>query len=665
MLVGTAGHIDHGKTTLVRALTGVDTDRLKEEKQRGISIELGYAYVPLADGTMLGFVDVPGHERLVHTMVAGASGIDFALLVVAADDGVMAQTREHLAIIELLGIARGAVAVTKADRVDAQRLAEVHREIDALLAAGTLRSAPRFALDARRDDDTGVTALRAHLHAAAAAQTRRSAQGLFRLAVDRVFTLPGHGTIAAGTVHAGEVRVGDTVQIMPAGLSARVRALHANQRDSEVGRAGQRCALNLAGVEKSAIARGNWLADARALLPSQRIDVRLRLLQEVAAITRWTPLHVHLGAAHRIAHVVPLEGDALHAGATARAQLVFDAPICASAGDRLIVRNAQGAQTIGGGTVIDPDAPARRRRSVERVRRLDAIEAALGGAGIQALLDAAAHGVALVELERLLGLPAHALPIPSGAALIDTADGARAIMDTHWRLLGEQAVAALQAHHAQAADDAGIEPSRLRRLVAPTLPEPVWRARVAASIATGELLRSGPWLHLPGHRVTMSAEETQLAAELGPVLAAGGFDPPWVRDLAKAKAAPEVRVRQTLRKMANGGSVYQVVPDLFYAAAQVGELARIVATLANADGEVSAGAFRDRIGLGRKRAVQILEFFDRVGYTLRVRNAHRLRGASAGALFAADEAVDATGKAFASGDAAGLQTRLGAPVASG
>jgi selenocysteine-specific elongation factor len=278
MIIGTAGHIDHGKTSLVRALTGVDTDRLKEEKARGISIELGYAYMPLADGEVLGFVDVPGHERLVHTMVAGVGGIDFALLVIAADDGVMPQTREHLAILQLLGITRAAVALTKIDRVDDARILTVDSQIAGLLAPTPLSDAPLFPLVATHLADPGVAALRAHLHAVAANCPKHPDDGLFRLAIDRVFTLPGRGTVATGTARAGRVRVGDTIAVMPAGTLVRVRSIHAQNRDAGMGLAGQRCALNLVGIEKTALARGDWLADPRVFLPSTRIDVDFRRL---------------------------------------------------------------------------------------------------------------------------------------------------------------------------------------------------------------------------------------------------------------------------------------------------------------------------------------------------------------------------------------------------
>ena len=353
MIIGTAGHIDHGKTTLVRALTGVETDRLKEEKARGISIELGYAYTPLANGEVLGFIDVPGHERLVHTMVAGACGIDLALLVVAADDGVMPQTLEHLAILGLLGVSRGAVALTKADRVDRERLQEVEAEVRATLAGGPLQDAPVFALDATAAEDPGIVALRQHLQEIALNAKARPDAALFRMAVDRVFSLPGHGTIATGTVFSGRIRTGDTAVVMPAQHAARVRSIHAQQRPVDTGRAGERCALNLSGIDTRQLARGDWLADPRALAPSQRVDARLELLPYGgSALRTWSPVHVHLGTAHRLAHLVPLETTAAVPGESVRVQLVFAVAFCCMTGDRFIIRDAQGRHTIGGGRVL-------------------------------------------------------------------------------------------------------------------------------------------------------------------------------------------------------------------------------------------------------------------------------------------------------------------------
>ncbi|NCT68312.1 MAG: selenocysteine-specific translation elongation factor [Rhodanobacteraceae bacterium] len=634
MIVGTAGHIDHGKTTLVCALTGVDTDRLKEEKARGISIELGYAYVPVESGPaaaddVLGFVDVPGHERLVHTMVAGAGGIDFALLVVAADDGVMPQTREHLAILDLLGVAQGAVALTKADRVDAERVAAVRAEVASLLAPTPLRDAPVFALDATAPDDAGVAALSAHLHAAAASQPPRRDDGLFRLAVDRVFTLPGHGTIATGTVHAGRVQVGDRLVVMPAGLPVRVRALHAQDRAAASGHAGQRCALNLAGIERSALARGDWLADPRALVPSTRLDVRLhRLADGGGALSTWAPLHVHLGTAHRLAHLVPLDGEAIGAGDTRPAQLVFDAPLCAAAGDRFVVRDAQAVRTLGGGIVLDPCAPARHRRSAARRAVLDARERVLAGQGVTALLQCAPHGIPLAELARLCGCAEERVALPDGARVVATADGAQVCLDAHWRALQAQVLAALARWHVEQPDEPGVDAGRLRRIALPTLPVATWRALVEDLAATGALARSGPWLHLPEHRVGLSAAEQALAQRIEERLVAGGFDPPWVRDLAAALQVAEDSVRQVLRKRALQGAVHAVVRDLYYPHATVRELAARLRTVADARGAIEAARYRDALGLGRKRTIQILEYFDRAGYTRRVGMAHVLRADS-------------------------------------
>lgn len=627
MIIGTAGHIDHGKTTLVRALTGVDTDRLKQEKERGISIELGYAYTPLPEGEVLGFIDVPGHERLVHTMVAGACGIDFALLVVAADDGIMPQTREHLAILELLGIARGAVALTKADRVTGERLEEVRAGIAALLEHTALSGSPIFPVNATAADDPGTLRLRHHLHEAASGRAARPDARLFRLAVDRVFTLAGHGTVVTGTVFAGQVSIGDIVHVMPAGKAVRVRSLHAQNRAVDTGRAGQRCALNLAGIRTSAISRGDWLAAPELLGSSTRIDVSLRLLagSPLRSLTAWSPVHVHLGTMHRVAHVVLLQSQELLPGESSRIQLVFDSPVCAMPGDRFIVRDAQAAHTVGGGMVLDPFAPERRRRSAERLRRLDALERLAAAGDIAPLLEQAAHGLTMTDLVRLTGLPRQRLALPSGVVTVDSEHERHVMRLERWSDLRERALAALGEFHRQFPDEPGVDVGRLRRIAVADLPEPLWRVLIGQLVSEQLVRRSGPWLRQPDHAVTLSAQDQALAGKLQPLIAAGRFDPPWVRDLSALTREPEHRVREVLGKAVRQGLVYQVVHDLFYDRECVGELASIAGKLALEDGAVSAARYRDAIGLGRKRTVQILEFFDRIGYTRRVRDLHVLR----------------------------------------
>ena len=635
MIVGTAGHIDHGKTTLVRALTGVDTDRLKEEKARGISIELGYAYTALEGGDVLGIIDVPGHERLVHTMVAGASGIDFALLVIAADDGVMPQTREHLAILGLLGVSRGAVALTKVDRVDAGRVREVNAEIQAAFAPTGLCGARIFPVNATDSNDPGTATLRHYLHQAAAEFPIRRDQRLFRLAVDRVFTLAGHGTVATGTVFSGQIAVGDTLNIMPAGTSVRVRGLHVQNRPAHSGRAGQRCAVNLAGVETSAVTRGDWLADARVFAPSSRIDARLSLLSlhgtdgPEGAHARYllarTSLHVHLGTGRHVAQVVPLETEEVIRGQSTRVQLVFERPVCAAPGDRFIVRDAQATHTLGGGVVLDPAAPARKRRSFERLRWLSAVESLHRGGDVAPLLEAAPHGLKMIDLVRLTGLPMENIVLPEDAVTIDAAKDRFVFHPQLWSDLRNRAIAALLRFHSQVPDEPGPDIGRLRRIALPELPDGLWRALIAALVYERLMIRSGPWLHLPEHSVALSDEDQALAQKLQPLILAGKFDPPWVRDLAAASREPEERVREVLRKSVTQGAVFQVVRDLFYDRECIGELAAIITQMARELGVVDAARYRDALGLGRKRTIQILEFFDRVGYTRRVKDSHVLR----------------------------------------
>src|SRR5512143_3858247 len=452
MIVGTAGHIDHGKTTLVRALTGVDTDRLKEEKARGISIELGYAYQPLADGGVLGFVDVPGHERFIHTMLAGAAGRDFALLVVAADDGVMPQTREHLGILDLLGIERGSVALAKADRVDAARLAEVERDLHRLLAGTALAGSPVFPVSAVSGQ--GIDALREHLHAAAQAMQRADEMGGFRLAVDRSFTLKGTGTVVTGTVFAGRVAVGDELVVTPSGMPVRLRGLHVMNQPAQLGQAGQRCALNLGGIGKDEIARGDWIVAPRLHAPTARFDVRLTLSpQAPAPLVHWAPVHLHLGAAHVMARVALLEGDKLAPGESALAQLVADHPLGALHGDRFIVRDADARHTLGGGVVLDPEAPARKRKTPLRLAELAALDIPDPAQRLRALLGL--RGLDLVRLAVHWNHDGLDSALPPDSTRVLGCHETWAFSAAHWARLQDTLHTGLIAFHERFPDELG------------------------------------------------------------------------------------------------------------------------------------------------------------------------------------------------------------------
>ena len=599
MIIGTAGHIDHGKTSLVKALTGVDADRLPEEKARGITLDLGYAYTPLPDGSTLGFIDVPGHEKLIHNMLAGATGIDFLLLVVAADDGPMPQTREHLAIAELLGLQRAAVALTKCDAVDAARADAAESEIRTLLAQGPFAEAPIYRVSARTGD--GIAALHAHL-AAAAAHTATPVDGRFRLAIDRCFSLSGIGTVVTGTVFSGTARVGDTLTVSPPGFSARVRSLHAQDKPAETGHAGQRVAINLTGdFSREAIRRGMWVLDPRQHLPLDRFAATLRLARdETQTLRHWTPVHVHLGAEDIIGRVALLEGDTVAPGTEALAEIVLERPLCCVAGDRFVLRDTSATRTLAGGRVLDIFPPTRHKRAPARLAALRLAAQGEPAAALRELLVASPTGVLLERFAQGWNLTdADAGRLWQGLApvRIDTRDGVLGFAADVWAGHGEKLVAAL----ARAAFDHLVD----------------------AALAAGRIAQTSSWLHLPEHRVTLSAADSDLWRSLAPLVAAEPFQPPRVRDIAKATAIPEDTVRALMKRVARTGKLYPVALDHYFSDDAVERLAAIVATLCTGHGAARAAELRDIIGGGRKVAIHILEFFDRIGYTRRVRD---LRG---------------------------------------
>ncbi len=470
-------------------------------------------------------------------------------------------------------------------------------------------ASPRGAEDAGQAVDSGIDA------------------AAFRLAVDRSFTLPGIGTVATGTAHAGRVRVGDELLLVPAGRRVRVRSLHAQNAAAESAQAGQRCALALAGIAKDEVQRGDWLCAPGADSVTQRADGRLHWWSgEAAALRPGTPVHVHLGTADVMASVALLDRDSIPPGESGLVQLVLRRPVGAWRGDRAVLRDASASRTVGGWTVLDPAAPVRLRRTPERLARLAAAEQASLADRLAATLEAAPHGVdaaALARAEGWLGDPL-ARPWPSDAVRRGAAAAPAVVGAAAWSALRQGVVAALQALHASQPDDIGPDTRRLRRMAGARVPETVWRHLLAALVGDGTLAQSGPWLHLPEHGQRLSAAERRIAEALAPHLAEGDFDPPWVRDLARLTTTPEAVVRQTLAQMARRGEVFQVVRDLYYPAATVERLATLARRHA-ADGRLPAAAFRDATGLGRKRAIQLLEFFDRIGYTRRVKDAHLLR----------------------------------------
>jgi len=519
-----------------------------------------------------------------------------------------------------------------------------------MLTGETLLSdAPIFRVSARTS--AGISDLRAFLEARAAGHRRSKDGSHFRLAVDRSFTLPGIGTVVTGTVHSGEIQVGDEMIVAPTGLETRVRSVHAQNRPSDRGSAGQRCALNLVGISRDEVGRGDWIVAPPVSLSTSRVDAEMMVLRNAPRSLRTgTTLQIHLGAAQVAGRLVVLEKhdhrethpDEIPPGGRALVQLILRQPIAAWHGDRFIVRDPSISRTVSGGRVLDPFAPARHRASPERLATLATLEIREPKPQLEALLERSAHGVDLMRFARAnfvrdLDPLVHAV---TGRRV--SGGGSDYLIDpSQWRALCQRAVITLRAFHDTHPDELGPDTDRLKRIAFPRLDAPLYRTLISELIENGHVRRAGPWLHLPGHDSAPSAQERELVDRILPRLLDSPFDPPWLRDLAKDVKQPEALVRSALIRASKRGEMFQVVRDLFYHPKAVRELADAANGLQTASGEVRAAAFRDQTKLGRKRAIQILEFFDRVGFTRRVREAHIVRADS---LFAGDDSMPACGR---------------------
>ena len=620
MICATAGHVDHGKTALVRALTGTDTDRLPEEKARGLTIDLGFAYLPLAAGGAIGFIDVPGHERFLRNMVAGVPGIDLALLAIAADDGIMPQTREHVAVLALLGVGRALPVLTKADLASPARIERVAADAAALLARHGLDAPPAVATAAPQG--RGIAALRLALLAEAGRLAAAGEDGGgFRLAVDRAFVVAGAGVVVTGTVHAGRVAVGERLVLLPGGRDLRLRGLHAQGRPAGEARRGQRAALNLAGIGRGEARRGDWVATPGILAPSRRLDVALTVPaaeRNGRGLRHGAALHVHHGAAHATARVALLETAALAAGESGLAQLVLDQPLVAAYGDRLLLRDPH--RGLAGGRAIDPAAPARGRRRPERLRRLRAMDRAGAGEAALRLLEAAPEGIDLAAFAATRNLPAGHLDaaLDGRATVFGPAGRRRHLLRSHWRSLADRVLEALAADHLARPERPGPSPGELRLALARRPPPPLLAAVLEALERQGRLARRGAAIHLPGHRVRLPPGEAALWARVRAALEVEAGSPPALFPLAAGLGMESGALERFLARMAACGLVVAIARHRYLTPAQIeraGEAARRAAR--RAPQGFGVAAFRDAAGIGRNLAVDLLEYLDSAGVTRR------------------------------------------------
>lgn len=622
MIVGTAGHIDHGKTALVRALTGVDTDRLAEEQARGMTIDLGYAYLPTPDGAVLGFVDMPGHEKFMRNMLAGAAGIDFLLLVVAADDGVMPQTREHVAVAGLLGIRRALVAITKCDTAEPRQVEKVAGEVRDLLAEGPYANAPVQEISSHTGH--GIEDLRLALFAAAAtsgpADTRPA-----RFAIDRTFSLPGAGTVVTGVVMQGQLAVGDTLSISPTGGEARIRSLHIQNRPGDIGHAGQRCGIALGGrISAQDIGRGAWLLASDLHQPVDRFDARLHLLaSEAADLRHWTAVRLYHGAAEIAGRVAVLQEGPLAPGNACFVQLVLEQQVAACVGDRFVIRAANGSRTLGGGRIVDLHPPQRRRKQPARLARLEAMAVEDPAASFAMQADrwpwfveleafATDRGLGDGDLARALANIPHEVAGQVGQRY--------AFSPVVWQRLAHSVLGEVRLFHRRFPRLLGPNLNRLHQALGPRLPLRVAAAALDRLVREGQIAREGGVVRLPGHALGLDRGDEVLWQEIAPLL--GGearYRPPLIPQIAAALAVREIDCRRVLKLKGRERAVTEIGPDRFLTRQALGEVATIIGEIAALapEGLFGAAELRNRLGNGRKVSIEILEYFDRIKITAR------------------------------------------------
>lgn len=628
MIVATAGHIDHGKTSLLRALTGVDADRLPEERARGISIDLGFVHADLAPGVRVSFVDVPGHERFIRNMLAGVGAIDAALLVVAADDGVMPQTREHLDILDLLGVRQGIVVITKTDLVPEQRQQEVVAEVRALLAGTTLDDSPTCLASVRTG--AGLESLRARLVALAVATPRSPVEeGRFRLCIDRAFSVTGHGTVVTGTVTSGTVAVGDHLVVSPAGREVRVRGVRVQDAAATRAVAGTRCAVNVSGIAVEEAGRGNWLVHPALHAPGRRVDVLLRILaRETAPLAHWTPVHLHVGTADIPARVAIPGSGGIASAREGYAQLVLQRPVPVLHGDRFVVRDQSARRTLGGGIVLDPFAPRRQRRAPLRTAELEMLGHGSAARILAGLLEITEEGVAIEAAARNLNLGPEALAVALSAAdaVVLGREAPLGITRAAADLLVARILAALAAHHASHPQASGMTLAALRKASATKLPPAAFEALVRRAAEQRRLVLSHDIARLRDHDATANPADERLWHRVRRALERSGAHAPPLGEMAERLHVPEHQLRDFLHRKSRSGEVIQIAASRFVLRETVAEVAASATQVAarSEDGHFLAADLRDVIGTGRRVAIHYLELLDRLGITQRFGDRRRI-----------------------------------------
>lgn len=623
MIVTLAGHVDHGKTSLVEALTGVNTDTLAEEKRRGLTIDLGFCYTDI-DGMRIGFVDVPGHHRFIHNMVAGVAAHQFALLVVAADDGPMPQTREHLAILRLLGVTSGIAAVTKVDRVEPERVAAVRESVAAMAEESGLRLSSVVGVSAT--EGIGIDAVRAGIAAAARVHQAERFDRAFRLAVDRSFIVKGVGVVVTGTVHSGTLNAGSDLVVAPHGIAARARTLRVSDRAADLAAAGDRCAVNLTSISAGDISRGDWLMEPDSFAVTHNVIVDLSVLTDLPRpLKHWLPVHVYHAASHAEGHLALLESGRLAGGQSALVELVLATPLCPKHGDRVVLRDHARERTIGGGVVVDSAPPDKARRAPARLAHLEIQRTDDPAQALRQLIDQGDVDIDAFRRARNLSSNANADLL----AVVDPVQIVRggrtyALSRPRWVASLDSLQQQVAGYHKAAPHSQGLKADQLRRMA--VVPKHWLDDALGALVSQGRVVETGGHYHERDHRPALPPDDATLLRRIESLIDTGQ-QPPSVGDLAKSLAIPLRTLDGFVAKMVKLGFLVRVGDHRALLPRQIDALAQTVQTLAESkpDG-FTARELRDAAQIGRNLAIEVLEYFDRCGFTRRYGDLRRIVG---------------------------------------
>jgi selenocysteine-specific elongation factor len=628
VILGTAGHIDHGKTSLVKALTGIDTDRLKEEKERGITIELGFANLTLPSGQMLGIIDVPGHERFVKNMVAGAATIDLVVLVLAADEGVMPQTREHLDICQLLGVKKGLVALTKKDMVDEEWLKMVVEEAVEFLKGTFLEGAAIIPVSSVTGE--GLHNFLQALEFSCKEVEEKSGAGVYRLPVDRVFTMKGFGTVVTGTSISGSVAVGETVNVYPQELIAKVRGLQVHGHGVESAAAGSRTAINLQGLEKGEVDRGNVIAALDALRPSYMVDIFFSLLKSAfRPFKSRSKVRFHTGTCEILGTIILLDRDELQPGESTFAQIHLDDRVAVFPRDRYVVRSYSPVRTIGGGEILAVAPPRHRRFRQETLDHLTTILRGSDEERILSMVEEANHGITRTDLARIVDVPPNRLghfleqlQYRNSMICFDK-EKAAFIHANKFKILADKIMASLKLFHTQFPLKVGIKRDELKSKVAYQLDVKLLNKLLQELQGRGKIAVEGDLVRLSGHKVLLKEEQEKLRAKLEQIYMRAGLTPPYFRDLADQ--LPLDQAKDVVLLLLAGGILIKVKEDLYFHAGAIEQLKSKLVAFLKDQGDITTAEFKEMTGVSRKYTIPIFEYFDGMQLTMRVGEKRVLR----------------------------------------